>query len=201
MAEKSASARSVKRGKKRGAKTAPEEAGHLTNQNVRRMRKSAPRAALRFKKVVDMQTEPLNNKYFVNQTVLTFNAMKDPPNVGGSKSKKTGKKKRERTEVEMVTTDGDGFSKEQQMLLYRGGFLNGILDVIKQDIENETMQNPPSTPVNVKKFNTPEAYEEHLDRNKKKRSLANKERSQAEVKQALGSKVKTYTRKSWGKKK
>lgn len=196
-AKKSASAKSLSKVKERGAKDAPTEPKHLTNKTSRRMQKSAPDAVMRLQKVVTLPTEKENDKYYLNQTVLTFSAMSSPPNVGGSKSSKRGKKKRAHSEIECVTTDPKGFGKEQQLQLYKNGMLNFALEQYEKDKENGTVPNVPSTPDNVAKITSREQLDEHRANKASKRDKANNEQTAEQVEASLGGQVKHHKRGSW----
>ena len=62
-ARKSASAKSLATTKQYGAETKPKEATYLTNKNVRRMRMSAAKTAMRLQQVVNLPSEKERKKY------------------------------------------------------------------------------------------------------------------------------------------
>ncbi|KAL9183880.1 hypothetical protein ACHAXT_004736 [Thalassiosira profunda] len=199
-AKKSAASKSLKsKGKERGATDKPTEPKHLTNKTVRRMSKSAPRATMRLQKVVNLSSVQENEKYYVNQTVVTFNVMADPPKVGGSKSKKKGKKRRPKIDIEVVTTDPEGFSKQQQLLMLENGLLPHVVEKIRQDIEaGRELPAFPSTPDNVRKINTEQQFVKYHGEAKAKRKKANSGgKSKEDVEDSLGDKVKRAKRKLW----
>ena len=162
------------------------------------MQKVAPKAAMRLQKVVTFDNPNMNKKYSVSQTVITTTIMSSPPNVGGSKSEKNGRKRRSLHDIEIVTTHPGGFSKAALMPLYRNGLLNSILEQYEEDKAKGTLPDFPSTPENVKKINTPAQLKQHYDDKNAKRAKANKDLSSDDIENELGDKVKTRKRRSWG---
>ena len=153
---------------------------------------------MRLKGVLDLPSDKENKKYFINQTVLTFNGMASPPNVDRSKSSERGRKRCSNTKIEVVTTDRNGFSREQQFLLYKYGMLSHVVEKMKRDILTGTVPSVPSTPQNVKKINLPTCLEEYFAAQDEKRKKANDGgQSASQVAKALGGKVKQRNRKSW----
>lgn len=199
-AKKSASAKSMSRSKERGSKDAPTEPKHLSGKNVNRMRQVAPRAVMRFAHVVNLPSGDENDQQLVNQTTITLNKMKSPPKVGGAKSSERGKEKRSHTELEVVTTDPNGFSKNLQLSLLKAGLLNDVVEEVKKQVLRDNNLNQVSirsTPVKLTMINSSESLEAHYAGIKARRRKNNKAKSAKQVDKALGDKVKRRKRSGW----
>lgn len=159
------------------------------------MQKVAARATMRLAKVVNFESTNDENNNSINQTVISFNKMASPPNVGGSKSSKRGTQQKSSTEIEVVTTDPAGFGREQQLTMYKSGLLSHVVEQVKLDLARGTVPSHQSTPDNVKKINTSSKLEEQYAEKNSRRKKANTGGKTAEqVADILGSKVKRAKR-------
>ena len=174
----------------RGAKDPATEPKHLTNKNVRRKSLNAPCAALGLASLINLPTSPPRSKFYKSQTVITFNSMASPPNVGGAKSSRRGRMKRSIEAVEVVSTDAGGLSKKQQLTLYEGGLLPAVVERVLQDHPNNNLPSVLTTPEHVKKFISLEEYNIHHENKRAKQAKNNKEKSNQQVVDTLGSRVK-----------
>ena len=64
-------------------------------------------------------------------------------------------------ELEIATTDKNGFGKKQQLALYKNGMLPYVVERVLQDARLGKLPDFPSTPQNVKNFNHPTQLKEH----------------------------------------
>ena len=155
---------------------------------------------MRLKAVVnlsDSKPQTGQKNYVVAQTVMTFGNLKSPPCVGGSKSDKRRRERKDTTSINVVSTDTEGFSKEQQLALYKSGMLSHIIAQVQKDMADGTLPNVTSTPDNVHKFTSPSRLAAYRAEKKEKRAKANKPKSSQDIRRQLGTKVKRRIRKSW----
>ena len=195
--KKSASAKSLKKVKERGAKDAPTEPKHLTNKCVRRMEHSAGKAVLRFANDVNLPSQGDNKENLVTQTSITIKRLQSPPKVGGSKSSAAGKRLHSRPSILVTSTDPDGLGKAQQIAMYENGLLDHVVERMRRDIANKTVPFFARTPDNVTMITSMEHFDLYKAEEKANRARANKSQTQYDIEIALKGKVKTHKRSSW----